>query len=876
MNNYRQIAQKYLFSPVTLSFLIPVILMTAYFAGRGMTPFGSSTILTVDLGQQYLDYFIQFKHTLLSDPSAFFYSFSSGIGGDMVGEWSYYLMSPFNLLFLLASMQTMPIWILVVTVLKIGLAGFSMALLIKKMNWLSGYWILIFAINYPLSAWFIANDLNLLWLDTAAIFPLLILSLERLLAHHGSGAFLAMLVATIITNYYIAWMVGLFLFLYVPFRLLNSQNKNRLKIIFTLVKSGLLSILLTAWLWLPTYAQLKMGKTAHNSTWLFKFDNNPLLLFLKLMPGSFDFDQMQTGQANFLVAPLILIALWAFFASKKVLLREKLMAGLILVILILATTFAPLILLFHGGQYPVWYPARFSFLISFFLIVLAAKGFQPTWQPGLLARTFYLVAVLALTIWGSSQLLKVSYLDKNALLGFLCGYLLTILILIVLDDDKQVKMLLLLIMTTGYLIFNAGKTLNNFSYLTKATYEAGVTRLTAVSKAATQHDNSWYRISQGLSRTNNDGFSANFKAGSHFSSLLPATTGKFYQNIGQIEGDSKISYVNGTTITDSLLAFKYFIKTTGHLNTSSAYLKQSNRPDYDQQKTVASGKNWALKENPTALSLAYAASNQALTTPLSLRYPLVNQANLLASLAGQSKQQLLYREPFRVLKTENLTTTADLTGGTIQKVNKDQKAVLTLAYTPTTNDSYYLNIGGAINLDSVDLRLNGELLTQSSSYDHTVALNLNTHKQGQTQILKITLNAGADSRYLDDFAIYYFDQQAVNQDLAKLKQHSLTIKKANSRKISGTIVTTADQPLIMTSIPAASGWQAKVDGKVVKTKTVLQGLIAIPTSPGKHRLTLSYTPPLLVPGLFLSILTALLMAAAASFKKNRRETLRRG
>ncbi|CAK1224934.1 YfhO family protein [Fructobacillus evanidus] len=875
MNNYRQIAQKYLFSPVTLSFLLPVILMTAYFAGRGMTPFGSSTILTVDLGQQYLDYFVQFKHTLLSDPSAFFYSFSSGIGGDMVGEWSYYLMSPFNLLFLLASTKTMPVWILVVTVLKIGLAGFSMALLIKKMNWLSGYWILIFAINYPLSAWFIANDLNLLWLDTAAILPLLILSLERLLAHKGSGAFLAMLVATIITNYYIAWMVGLFLFLYVPFRLLDGQIKDRLKIIFTLVKSGILSIFLTAWLWLPTYAQLKMGKTTHNSTWLFKFDNNPLLLFFKLMPGSFDFDQMQTGQANFLVAPLILIALWAFFASKKFLLREKLMAALILIVLILATTFAPLILLFHGGQYPVWYPARFSFLISFFLIVLAAKGFEPDWQPSLFARAFYLIAVLALTIWGADQLLKVTYLDKNALLGFLFGYLLTILILIVMDGS-QVKMLLLLIVTTGYLIFNAGKTLNHLSYLTKATYEAGVTRLTAVSKAATQHDDSWYRISQGLSRTYNDGFSANFRAGSHFSSLLPATTALFYQNIGQIEGDSKIAYDNGTTITDSLLAFKYFIQTTGHLSTSSAYLKQSNRPDYDRQKTVASGKNWALKKNPTALSLAYAASNQALTTPLSVRYPLVNQANLLTYLAGQPNQQLLYREPFQVLNTENLTTTADLTGGTIQKINKHKKAVLTLAYTPTTNDSYYLNIGGAINLDSVDLRLNGKLLTQSSSYDHTVALNLNTNKKDQPQILTITLNDGANSRYLDDFAIYYFDQQAVNQDLAKLKQHPLTIKKANSRKISGTIVTTADQPLIMTSIPAASGWQAKVDGKVVKTKTVLQGLIAIPTTPGKHRLTLTYTPPLLVPGLFLSMLTVLLIAAYASFKKNRRQALRRG
>lgn len=38
------------------SFLLPVILMTCYFAYRQMTPFGKSSLLTVDLGQQYVDF----------------------------------------------------------------------------------------------------------------------------------------------------------------------------------------------------------------------------------------------------------------------------------------------------------------------------------------------------------------------------------------------------------------------------------------------------------------------------------------------------------------------------------------------------------------------------------------------------------------------------------------------------------------------------------------------------------------------------------------------------------------------------------------------------------------------------------------------------
>ncbi len=76
--------------------------MISYFAYRHMAPFGTNSILTVDLGQQYIDQFAMFRHTLLAHPSSFFYSFSNALGGDMLSEWAYYLMSPFNLLFYLS------------------------------------------------------------------------------------------------------------------------------------------------------------------------------------------------------------------------------------------------------------------------------------------------------------------------------------------------------------------------------------------------------------------------------------------------------------------------------------------------------------------------------------------------------------------------------------------------------------------------------------------------------------------------------------------------------------------------------------------------------------------------------------------------------
>ena len=62
--------------PLLLSFWGPLLLMLGYFIFRKMYPFGTSSILTVDMGQEYVDFFQFFRRTLLTDPSNFFYSFS--------------------------------------------------------------------------------------------------------------------------------------------------------------------------------------------------------------------------------------------------------------------------------------------------------------------------------------------------------------------------------------------------------------------------------------------------------------------------------------------------------------------------------------------------------------------------------------------------------------------------------------------------------------------------------------------------------------------------------------------------------------------------------------------------------------------------------
>ncbi|WP_143049527.1 YfhO family protein, partial [Oenococcus oeni] len=140
-------------------------IMLFYFYYRKMAPFGNSSILTVDLGQQYVDMFSGMRETILHQPNQLFYSFAKNFGGEMFSEWSYYLFSPLNLLLLFFNQANLPSGILFLTVVRFGLAGLSMQYLLVRRNFTGKEMGLLISSSYALSGWFVANQVNLLWQD---------------------------------------------------------------------------------------------------------------------------------------------------------------------------------------------------------------------------------------------------------------------------------------------------------------------------------------------------------------------------------------------------------------------------------------------------------------------------------------------------------------------------------------------------------------------------------------------------------------------------------------------------------------------------------------------------------------------------------------
>ena len=80
------------------SFLIPTFIILAALAGLRVTPFGDNTLAISDGHALYLNY-LGYVGRALKGEESILYSFTKGLGGNMMGSWGWFLLNPFFGLF---------------------------------------------------------------------------------------------------------------------------------------------------------------------------------------------------------------------------------------------------------------------------------------------------------------------------------------------------------------------------------------------------------------------------------------------------------------------------------------------------------------------------------------------------------------------------------------------------------------------------------------------------------------------------------------------------------------------------------------------------------------------------------------------------------
>ena len=144
---------------------------------------------------------------------------------------AYYLASPLNLLLLLFPVKFLLEGFTFILMIKVALSGFTFAYFISKRFKRYDITIVYFAMFYALCGWTLGYNWNVMWLDCLVLLPLIVLGLERLVKEGKGLLYGLMLGICIITNYYIAIMICMFLVLYF-FVLFFETKKKSIRLFF--------------------------------------------------------------------------------------------------------------------------------------------------------------------------------------------------------------------------------------------------------------------------------------------------------------------------------------------------------------------------------------------------------------------------------------------------------------------------------------------------------------------------------------------------------------------------------------------------------------------------------------------------------------------
>ncbi len=580
---------------LSISFFIPVLVMLLVYQSLGFYPFGEKSVLLMDMSDQYVAFYSSLRE-IVSGQSSIFFSWSKSFGSNYIGLFAYYLSSPLSFLTLLFPQSQLPLAILWLTVLKISLCGLTMAIYLRFAFGKNTAAIVLFSVCYALMSYNLVYSLSLMWLDAVIWLPIILLGLERILKGKSPVLFLLSLAVLFISTYYISYMVGIFCVIYFFFRCFTGERQIAAKDFFQKVLvcacSVLLAFGLAAWLLVPTITDLLHGKIGGYNYTPDKFWNfQPFAFLSKLLPGNYD-SITNSGLPAVFCGMLVLLLVLVYFASPAVRLREKLSAGGILVFFILSFSIRQLDMFWHVFQYPNWFPYRYAFLFSFFMIFLAYRGFISMEQ--VVPELFAFGSMKKLVLCITALVLAVGY-------------------------------------TGGELFYNAKVMLNGldsqFHYKTVEEYNSFYEELRPLVDYAKSQGNDFYRIEKDFEFSKNDALRLGYNGITHYSSAYNRHINETAKKLGFAQYYFWNSYFGSTPVTDSLFGVRYI-------------MSKDEMPEF--YRPVMTNGSVTLYENPYYLSIGIQSSAEIADFYIEGNDYFATQNHLLSAVCGEDAQ--VFRE----------------------------------------------------------------------------------------------------------------------------------------------------------------------------------------------------------------------------------------
>lgn len=884
------------------------IMLFTYLCHSNTLLFGDNTVLRMDLYHQYGPLYSELYDRIVNGDSLI-YSWTSGLGGGFLGNLFNYCCSPFALVLLICGHKNMPEAIAVMVLLKAVLSAVSFTYFINKTNDHAEKISSGFGVLYAFCGYFVAYSWNIMWLDAMAVFPFVMLGIERIINERKPLMFIVSLTYTMITNYYMAYMVCIlsviyFLYYYfcryeltaeirvrdtvsgqTAFADIDSGEQNEIKprkkqSAFAVLKNNrffasgfmfacyaVLSFFLAAFALLPVVFTLRSSSATSSS-----FPET-----LKVYFNFFDFAANHLPAVNTtirssgdVVLPnvycgiLSVLMLPFFFMSSKVTGKQKIAAAVVIGVFYLSFSLNYLNFIWHGFHFPNDLPYRFSFAYSFFILTLVYRAVLSYEE---FRKKDYVVAGIALFafVFFVDKLGSANVEDKTIYLSLIFALFYVVVLGLAKSPrytKKTISTLLVFLIIVEICFCNTG---NYIMSQSKKSYTDDYDAYQEISEIVESHDDTpFYRTELSKLRTRMDPCWYGYNGVSTFSSMAYEKTSNLMKAMGFFGNKiNSYTYYPQTPVFNSFFSMRYIYDNNDMLSENTNY------------KFVSSNETYDAYQYNYFLPLAFSVSDGVEDWDVSSSDPFEVQNSLVENATGIfNVMKKVEADDIEVTNLASVSVDSVNNGNTflVDKTDSANEGTAKVIIDVQDEGDYYV-YAGSTKLSRLRVNADDFAFDYLSSSIQPILMGVGYQPAGARIEVEYTVDKANASASLT-FCAAKVDENKFLAAYNAIKANGiLEFSEFNEDNFKGTINVTNENGFVFTSIPYDESWRICVDGKELdyydselysdtdgKIIAVGEGLIGFDIASGEHELTFTYSPRGLKEGVLLTAVGIILSA----------------
>lgn len=831
-------------------------------------PFGSITVMRMDLYHQYGPLFAELYDRIVEHKSLL-YSWITGGGSSFLGNYLNYLSSPLSFLIFLFDKEDISYAITFIVALKCILSATSFSYYLKKSFNKDNYFLSVFGILYAFSAYFLAYYWNVMWLDAMIMLPLIALGIEKIFKTGDIKLYTVSLVILFFANYYMGYMCCIFAVLYFFVCFINTYsndgklNKNAVyekkystKALMNNVFinrgvkfafASIIAALICAITLVPVFMILKNSSATSGTfpqTFKSYFDLLDLItshfaLLETTIRSSGDnvLPNIYTGILTFILLPLFLV-------NNKIKLKEKATYVVLIIFFVFCFNNNCAEYIWHAFHFPNDLPYRYSYMYSFIIAVMGYKTIlnfkgikvKDIAYTGLAIISFVIICQKFLT----NKMTNITIYATIIFVALWCGFL-----FLLKNKNAQKKtvsfVLVTFILCETIISSIVGLPLNQDNKNYKENYKTYTDAINYIDNK----DSGFYRTELCYLNTRMDPAYYGYNGISVFSSMAYESYSQLQSSLG-MQGNKVNSYTYNTQtpVYNMMFNIKYLIQTDVSLAPSSNLYKKIY---------TTSDKKSNVYESKYNLPIAYCVNSKIDDWVTDEGNPFEIQSDFVKLATGYSNvfKPVEYNSTdFDAVSGDDVTE-----NGTYWLEKSDSSSnygTETVSLSPTIDGNLYLYVKSS---DLKTITVNSEKVSDiTQSMEDAYILDLGYHNKGDEVLVSLDASKMESESTSFDFYCYTADDTVVKNMYNSLAGNSLNVESYSDTTIKGT-VNAKENCYLYSSIPYDDGWSVYVDGKKAETFEIGGTLLAIELTPGQHKIEYKYFPVGFLYGIIISAVT---------------------